>query len=119
MADSWPSANKYPIFPGSSAVEQLAVNQLVAGSNPAWGAIRFQKNPSFSKGGFFEEQAVNKNRVKISIKSLKIFFMKEILFVLVYLKIDFFCIFFMLFYQKIHSYKFYKVKELIVFEVWS
>ena len=26
------------IFPGSSAVEQLAVNELVAGSNPARGA---------------------------------------------------------------------------------
>ena len=27
------------MFPGSSAVEQLTVNQLVAGSNPARGAI--------------------------------------------------------------------------------
>lgn len=30
------------LFPGSSAVEQLAVNQWVAGSNPARGAtLRF------------------------------------------------------------------------------
>jgi hypothetical protein len=28
-----------PMFLGSSVVEQLAVNQLVAGSNPARGAI--------------------------------------------------------------------------------
>ena len=28
-----------PTFPGSSVVEQLTVNQLVAGSNPARGAI--------------------------------------------------------------------------------
>jgi len=27
------------VFPGSSVVEQLTVNQLVAGSNPARGAI--------------------------------------------------------------------------------
>ena len=30
--------NKCLVFPGSSAVEQLTVNQLVAGSNPARGA---------------------------------------------------------------------------------
>ena len=30
------------IFPGSSAVEQPAVNRLVAGSNPARGAILLQ-----------------------------------------------------------------------------
>ena len=29
------------VFPGSSVVEQLTVNQLVAGSNPARGAILF------------------------------------------------------------------------------
>ena len=29
------------VFPGSSAVEQLTVNQLVAGSNPARGAILY------------------------------------------------------------------------------
>ena len=27
------------VFPNSSAVEQLTVNQLVGGSNPSWGAI--------------------------------------------------------------------------------
>jgi hypothetical protein len=29
------------LFPGSSAVEQPAVNRLVAGSNPARGANKF------------------------------------------------------------------------------
>ena len=31
-----------PLFPGSSAVEQPAVNRLVAGSNPARGAKHYQ-----------------------------------------------------------------------------
>lgn len=35
--------NKYKIFHGGAAVAQLTVNQLVAGSNPARGAI-FQNN---------------------------------------------------------------------------
>jgi hypothetical protein len=35
-------ARKLLLFPGSSVVEQPAVNRLVAGSNPARGAKRFQ-----------------------------------------------------------------------------
>ena len=31
--------NKLVLFPGSSAVEQLTVNQLAGGSNPSRGAI--------------------------------------------------------------------------------
>jgi hypothetical protein len=31
-----------PLFPGSSAVEQPAVNRLVAGSNPARGANKIR-----------------------------------------------------------------------------
>ena len=31
------------VFPGSSVVEQLTVNQLVAGSNPARGATLFRR----------------------------------------------------------------------------
>ena len=34
--------NSQNVFPGSSVVEQLTVNQLVAGSNPARGAISFK-----------------------------------------------------------------------------
>ncbi len=37
------------IFPGSSAVEQLAVNELVPGSNPGRGAFR-----GISCAGFFQ-----------------------------------------------------------------
>lgn len=33
------SANNIYIFPGSSVVEQVAVNHLVGGSNPSRGAI--------------------------------------------------------------------------------
>src|SRR5215204_7132047 len=33
---------RLPSFPGSSAVEQPAVNRLVAGSNPARGATKFK-----------------------------------------------------------------------------
>ena len=49
---AWQSGNRFAIgtplrasalFPGSSAVEQPAVNRLVAGSNPARGAILFDK----------------------------------------------------------------------------
>lgn len=34
------------VFRGSAAVAQLTVNQLVAGSNPAPGAMRLYKNPA-------------------------------------------------------------------------
>jgi hypothetical protein len=37
-----PRSNE-PLFPGSSVVEQPAVNRLVAGSNPARGAKLFQE----------------------------------------------------------------------------
>lgn len=41
--------NRWRLFPGSSAVEQPAVNRLVAGSNPARGAKRNQRlNVKFS-----------------------------------------------------------------------
>ena len=36
------SANNIYIFPGSSVVEQVAVNHLVGGSNPSRGAIFFK-----------------------------------------------------------------------------
>ena len=34
--------NKIGLFPGSSVVEQLTVNQLVGGSNPSRGAILYR-----------------------------------------------------------------------------
>ena len=36
------TSSRHGMFPGSSAVEQPAVNRLVAGSNPARGAKFFQ-----------------------------------------------------------------------------
>tara|TARA_B110000211_G_C14081749_1_gene554890 strand:- start:2741 stop:2878 length:138 start_codon:yes stop_codon:yes gene_type:complete len=35
---SWTTCLKGPTFPSSSVVEQLTVNQLAVGSNPALGA---------------------------------------------------------------------------------
>jgi hypothetical protein len=39
----WHLREPLPLFPGSSAVEQPAVNRLVAGSNPARGAKQNQR----------------------------------------------------------------------------
>ena len=38
------------LFPGSSVVEQLTVNQLVGGSNPSRGAINFNDLSAFPSG---------------------------------------------------------------------
>ena len=38
------------LFPGSSVVEQLTVNQLVGGSNPSRGAINFSDLNAFPSG---------------------------------------------------------------------
>ena len=38
------------LFPGSSVVEQLTVNQLVGGSNPSRGAINFNNLNAFPSG---------------------------------------------------------------------
>ena len=38
------------LFPGSSVVEQLTVNQLVGGSNPSRGAIYFRGLDAFPSG---------------------------------------------------------------------
>ena len=40
------------LFPGSSVVEQLTVNQLVGGSNPSRGAIYFRDLDAFPSGAY-------------------------------------------------------------------
>ncbi len=40
------------LFPGSSVVEQLTVNQLVGGSNPSRGAINFNDLNTFPSGKY-------------------------------------------------------------------
>ena len=40
------------LFPGSSVVEQLTVNQLVGGSNPSRGAIYFNDLIKFPSGKY-------------------------------------------------------------------
>ena len=46
--DKWYRVSTMPPFLGSSVVEQLAVNQLVVGSNPTWEPIRtFLKEEAF------------------------------------------------------------------------
>ena len=40
------------LFPGSSVVEQLTVNQLVGGSNPSRGAINFNDLSAFPSGKY-------------------------------------------------------------------
>ena len=46
------------MFPGSSAVEQPAVNRLVAGSNPARGA---KQNQGFSRQSTMQKSAKNQS----------------------------------------------------------
>jgi hypothetical protein len=59
-----------PLFPGSSVVEQPAVNRLVAGSNPARGANstrwsgRFADIPRVSAGGDGSAAKVSDERVE-------------------------------------------------------
>jgi hypothetical protein len=50
------------VFPGSSVVEQLAVNQLVGGSNPSQGAIKIHQSPVTGIAYFLERYFITSLR---------------------------------------------------------